>query len=62
MSGILILGFLQGGFPRRISNDAGVNLMHDDFFGKLQPRTRLCSTLPKEKPDIYYKHAYRSSG
>ena len=41
------------GFPGGYTNDAGVNIMHDDFFGKLQPETQILFDLAeREKPDL----------
>ena len=38
-----------GGYP----NDAGVNIMHDDFFGKRQPETQaLFDLAERERPDL----------
>jgi hypothetical protein len=47
------LDFRSVQFPGGYPNDAGVNLMHDDFFGARQPETgallRLCA---EERPDL----------
>lgn len=40
-------------FPGSYPNDNGINLMHDDFFGQMQPENRiLCDLASREKPDI----------
>lgn len=40
-------------FPGGYPNDAGVNIQHDDFFGKKQPETQaLFDLTAKEKPDV----------
>ena len=47
------LDFKTTSFPGGYPNDAGVNLMHDDFFGERQPETKaLFDLVAKEKPDI----------
>jgi len=47
------MDFSKVGFPGGYPNDAGVNLMHDDFFGKLQPENQaLFDLAAREKPDI----------
>lgn len=47
------LDFTKTSFPGGYPNDAGVNIMHDDFFGKVQPETRaLFDLTAKEKPDL----------
>ena len=47
------LDFNKTSFPGGYPNDAGVNIMHDDFFGKVQPETRaLFDLLEREKPDL----------
>src|SRR5690349_816558 len=47
------LDFKKTSFPGGYPNDAGVNLMHDDFFGKRQPETNaLFDLVANEKPDI----------
>lgn len=47
------LDFKTTSFPGGYPNDAGVNLMHDDFFGKRQPETQaLFELVAKEKPDV----------
>ncbi len=41
------------GFPGGYPNDAGVNMMHDDFFGSPQPEMKaLFNLTAKEKPDV----------
>jgi len=41
------------GFPGGYPNDAGVNIQHDDFFGKRQPETQALFDLTvREKPDL----------
>lgn len=41
------------GFPGGYPNDAGVNIQHDDFFGKPQPETRALFDLTAlERPDL----------
>jgi hypothetical protein len=41
------------GFPGGYPNDAGVNIQHDDFFGKRQPETQaLFDLTAREKPDL----------
>jgi hypothetical protein len=41
------------GFPGGYPNDAGVNIQHDDFFGKKQPETQaLFDLTAREKPDV----------
>jgi len=47
------MDFSQFGFPGGYPNDAGVNLMHDDFMGQPQPETRAMLDLcAREKPDL----------
>jgi len=47
------LDFTRTEFPGSYSNDAGVNLQHDDFFGRPQPETRaLLDLAARERPDI----------
>ena len=47
------MDFSKVGFPGGYPNDAGVNLMHDDFFGNLQPENQaLFDLVAREKPDI----------
>ncbi len=47
------MDFSKVGFPGGYPNDAGVNLMHDDFFGDLQPENQaLFDLAAREKPDI----------
>mgnify|MGYP005764463489 CR=1 FL=1 len=47
------LDFTQCEFPGSYPNDNGYNIMHDDFFGKMQPETRiLCDLAKREKPDV----------
>jgi hypothetical protein len=47
------LDFSKTQFPGGYPNDAGVNIQHDDFFGKPQPETRaLFELTARERPDI----------
>ena len=47
------LDFSTTSFPGGYPNDAGVNIMHDDFFGKIQPETQaLFDLVAHEKPDL----------
>ncbi|WP_461051843.1 hypothetical protein [Spirosoma arcticum] len=47
------LDFATVGFPGGYPNDAGVNIQHDDFFGKRQPETQaLFDLTEREKPDL----------
>jgi hypothetical protein len=47
------LDFKTTSFPGGYPNDAGVNLMHDDFFGNRQPETQaLFDLVAREKPDL----------
>lgn len=47
------LDFNKPGFPGGYPNDAGINIQHDDFFGKIQPETAALFYIAKrEKPDI----------
>jgi len=47
------LDFGKPGFPGGYPNDAGVNIMHDDFFGKIQPETQaLFDLAARERPDL----------
>lgn len=47
------MDFSKPGFPGGYPNDAGVNIMHDDFFGVIQPETEaLFNISAREKPDI----------
>lgn len=47
------LDFNKPGFPGGYPNDAGVNIQHDDFLGKIQPETEALLYIAKrEKPDI----------
>lgn len=47
------MDFATVGFPGGYPNDAGVNIMHDDFFGSPQPETLLLFDLASaEKPDL----------
>lgn len=47
------MDFSKPGFPGGYPNDAGVNLMHDDFLGNVQPETKaLFNLVEREKPDI----------
>lgn len=40
-------------FPGSYPNDNGYNLMHDNFFGEMQPENKIiCSLAEREKPDI----------
>ena len=45
--------FKRPGFPGGYPNDAGVNIQHDDFFGKRQPETQaLFDLTERERPDL----------
>lgn len=47
------LDFSKVEFPGSYPNDNGINLMHDDFFGQMQPENRiLCDLVIREKPDL----------
>ncbi len=47
------IDFSKVGFPGGYPNDAGVNIMHDDFFGTIQPETQaLFDLVAREKPDL----------
>jgi hypothetical protein len=47
------MDFSKPGFPGGYPNDAGVNFMHDDFLGNIQPETRaLFDLTEREKPDL----------
>ncbi|MBE8723269.1 M14 family metallopeptidase [Sphingobacterium pedocola] len=47
------MDFSKVGFPGGYPNDAGVNIMHDDFFGTVQPETRMLFDIAaSEKPDL----------
>lgn len=47
------LDFSKTSFPGGYPNDAGVNLIHDDFFGSPQPETRMLMALAaRERPDL----------
>jgi len=47
------LDFSKTGFPGGYPNDAGVNIQHDDFFGRPQPETRaLLELAARERPDL----------
>lgn len=47
------MDFSKFEFPGGYPNENGVNIMHDDFFGKVQPETRMLFDLTaKEKPDL----------
>ncbi|MCW5976866.1 MAG: hypothetical protein KIT09_02255 [Bryobacteraceae bacterium] len=47
------LDFTKTQFPGGYPNDAGVNIQHDDFFGRPQPETRALFDLAAiERPDI----------
>ena len=53
------MDFSKPGFPGGYPNDAGVNIQHDDFFGKRQPETQaLFDLTEREKPDLILNHAY----
>ena len=45
--------FNRPGFPGGYPNDAGVNIQHDDFFGRRQPETQaLFDLTARERPDL----------
>lgn len=45
--------FSSSVFPGGYPNDAGINIVHDDFFGNQQPETQILFDLAKkEKPDL----------
>lgn len=47
------MDFSSVGFPGGYPNDAGFNIMHDDFFGELQPETKVLFDITgSEKPDL----------
>ncbi len=47
------MDFSQFEFPGGYPNDNGVNIMHDDFLGNVQPETQMLYDLTtKEKPDL----------
>ena len=47
------MDFSLPGFPGGYPNDAGVNIQHDDFFGKRQPETQaLFDLAARERPDL----------
>ncbi|MFD1629569.1 M14 family zinc carboxypeptidase [Pseudopedobacter beijingensis] len=47
------MNFADFGFPGGYPNDNGVNIMHDDFFGKIQPETKMLFDITAdEKPDL----------
>jgi hypothetical protein len=47
------LDFGRPGFPGGYPNDAGVNIMHDDFLGEQQPETQaLFDLAERERPDL----------
>lgn len=47
------MDFSKVEFPGSYPNDNGINIMHDDFFGHMQPETRiLCDLVIREKPDL----------
>jgi len=47
------LDFSKTQFPGGYPNDAGVNIQHDDFFGRPQPETRaLFELTARERPDL----------
>lgn len=47
------LDFSRTGFPGGYPNDNGVNIQHDDFFGRRQPETQaLFELAARERPDL----------
>lgn len=47
------MDFKQVQFPGGYPNDHGVNIMHDNFFGRVQPETRaLLDLTARERPDL----------
>jgi hypothetical protein len=47
------LDFTRTQFPGGYPNDAGVNIQHDDFFGRRQPETEaLFELTARERPDL----------
>ena len=47
------LDFSRTQFPGGYPNDAGVNIQHDDFFGRRQPETEaLLGLAARERPDL----------
>ncbi len=47
------LDFSKTQFPGGYPNDAGVNIQHDDFFGRRQPETQaLFDMTARERPDL----------
>lgn len=47
------MDFTRPGFPGGYPNDAGVNIQHDDFFGRRQPETQaLFDLTERERPDL----------
>jgi hypothetical protein len=47
------IDFERTQFPGGYPNDAGVNVQHDDFFGRPQPETRaLLDLVAEERPDL----------
>lgn len=47
------MNFADFSFPGGYPNDAGVNIMHDDFLGSIQPETKvLFDIAAEEKPDL----------
>jgi hypothetical protein len=47
------LDFARTAFPGGYPNDAGVNIQHDDFFGRRQPETQaLFDLAARERPDL----------
>jgi hypothetical protein len=47
------MDFKKVQFPGGYPNDHGVNIMHDDFFGQVQPETRaLLDLTARERPDL----------
>ena len=50
---LIPLDFAGTQFPGGYPNDAGVNVQHDDFFGRPQPETRaLLDLVAEERPDV----------
>jgi hypothetical protein len=50
---LIPMDFDQVEFPGGYPNDAGVNIQHDDFFGKRQPETEaLFALCARERPDL----------
>jgi predicted deacylase len=47
------IDFKTTSFPGGYPNDAGINIMHDDFLGKIQPETKaLLDLVARERPDL----------